>query len=518
MKRLLLFMACTVALLCAVLPACAAESATEVTEVPLNSGANREADFLSVNETFATSAGPRNLILYGLREGQKEPVLSALEKYWDPEKPVLLKLTDDAFPDAEKYDSDELRDIDSGLCWASSVSNMLWISGWAKEIVNPRSGEPFASEDDLFDYYFSKFTNDGLEYINSGIDWFFTGSFYELTYSHAATLLEDDPGDGLRRDTVSALIQERIDLIRDPRRIESMLHCDWTGEEPSVFEGSIGSLLEGELLNSEHAVTVLGVITDPSADTVKTRFKAILIADSDDDAVPEDAGSEDRPEDAFLLAARKARPNALRVYPLRYAEDVNHTPYWQVVGYGSDPSAVWALFRLNRLRIYDPALPDLCRETEGTANVHTTVDLTLEKCFTTDSGEPLRDLYGVEEKDVIVTVFDAGAPVRLNYFVANRTALTLDEETRQGKELTVDWTVTREEDGSVVASGRSACDQDIWSRFEVGFLAALNEKDGKLESWAPGAYTVTLELNKDRGIPEAYYRNNEPKTVRFEIR
>lgn len=518
MKRLLLFMVCIVVLFCAVLPACAAESASEAIEVQLNSGANREAGFLSVNETFATSAGPRSLILYGLREGQEAPVLAALEKYWNPDSPVPLKLIDDAFPDAEKYVSDELRDIDSGLCWASSVSNMLWISGWAKGIVNPRSGEPFASEDDLFDYYFSKFTNDGLEYINSGIDWFFTGSFYELTYSHAATLLEDGPGDGLRRDTVSALIQERINLIRDPRQIETLLHCDWSRAEPSVFEGSIGSLLEGELLDSEHAVTVLGVITDPSADSPEARYKAILLADSDDNAVPEDAGSEDRPTDAFLLAARKARPNAIRVFPLRYAEDINHTPYWQVVGYGSDPSAVWALFRLNRLRIYDPALPEMCRETEGTANVDTTVDLTLEKCFTTNSEEPLRDLYGVEEKDVTVTVFDAGAPVRLNYFVANRTALTLDEETRQGKKLTVDWTVSREEDGAVIASGRSACDQDIWSRLEVGFLVTLNEKNGKLESWPLGAYTVTLELNKDRGIPEAYYRNNEPKTFRFEIR
>ena len=50
------------------------------------------------------------------------------------------------------------------------------------------------------------------------------------------------------------------------------------------------------------------------------------------------------------------------------------------------------------------------------------------------------------------------------------------------------------------------------------WYCAMGTVDLCLELEAGGAYTVTLELNKDRGIPEAYYRNNKPKTVRFEIR
>ena len=40
----------------------------------------------------------------------------------------------------------------------------------------------------------------------------------------------------------------------------------------------------------------------------------------------------------------------------------------------------------------------------------------------------------------------------------------------------------------------------------------LNQDGDKTVSWDPGDYTVTLDLNTDRSVPEAYYLNNvEPE-------
>lgn len=490
----------------------------EPVSIELNSGAVKGAALTSLNAGFTSPAGNWNLVMCGLAEEQKASVLSALSQSFDPDAALPLKLIDSAFTDAEKYSKDSERDIDSGLCWAGSVSNLLWMSGWAKEFADPRTGRTFTSEDDVFDYYFASFTNHGVEYITSAVDWFFMGEYYNLTYSQGASLYEDNnPADGLCRDFVSSLAQERIDMIRDPQQIERLFLCDWTRENASVFQASIGGLLGDELGESEHSVTVVGIITDPSASSWKDLYKAILIVDSDNDVAPEDEGSEERPDDAVMLASRKARPNSVTVYPLKFAADCNNTPYWQIVHYGSD-SDTCALYRMHRLLVYNPALMDAYRETEGSRNVHTQVDLTLESLFTTDSTEPFVDMFGVEKDEVVQDTFASGAPVNLNFFIVNRSGFDLDESVRQGKELSVSWTVARDADGAVVASGQSACPEILPSRLEVGFLVCLNEADGETLAWDPGTYTVTLELNRDRSITEAYYLNNIPLKTAFTVR
>lgn len=506
--------------LTAILSVSAAEEtgSVEPVSLELNSGAAKGAALSSLSAVFSSPAGSWNLIMSGLAEEQKTPVLSALSESFDPNALRPLKLIDNAFTDAEKYSLDGDLDIDDGLCWAASVSNMLWMSGWAKEFADPRTGRSFTSEDDVFDYYFTSFSNFGIEYIGSAVDWFFMGEFYNLTYSQGASLFEDNnPADGLCRDFVSSLAQERIDLISDPQQIERLSFCDWTTENASVFQASIGSLLMDELAESEHSVTVAGFIIDPSASSWKDRYKAVLIADSDDDVTPADEGNRNHPDEAAMLAARKACPNAVTVYPLKYAEDSSHKPYWQIVSYGSG-SDTWALYRLNRLPVYSPALIDSFRETEGSRNVHTQVDLTLESLFTTDSREVFKDMYNVEKDEVAKNTFASGDPVNLNFFVVNRSGFALDESVRQGRDLSVFWTVTRDEDSAVIASGESVCAEDVLSRLELGFLICLNEKDGKLQSWAPGAYTVSLELNRNRSIPEAYYLNNVPLKTGFVVR
>ena len=54
----------------AALPAFA-EPESNMPRISLSSGAGRDSAFVSVNASFSTSAGPRNLVMYGLREAQK---------------------------------------------------------------------------------------------------------------------------------------------------------------------------------------------------------------------------------------------------------------------------------------------------------------------------------------------------------------------------------------------------------------------------------------------------------------
>ena len=124
-------------------------------EVNLNSPAETAAQpITSVNLLFDARDGRKlNLIMYGVREGQKEALKNALEGHYGSQP---LKLVDTVFTDAEKYDNEPERKIDNGYCWAGSISNMLWNSGWAKNYVNPQTGNKFASEDEVFAYYFFK--------------------------------------------------------------------------------------------------------------------------------------------------------------------------------------------------------------------------------------------------------------------------------------------------------------------------------------------------------------------------
>ena len=61
--------------------------------------------------------------------------------------------------DAEKY-SLYVEGYDRLLCWAGTASNMLWMAGYAQNAINPLTGETFKSEDEVFDYYRTYFTDD----------------------------------------------------------------------------------------------------------------------------------------------------------------------------------------------------------------------------------------------------------------------------------------------------------------------------------------------------------------------
>ena len=260
---------------------------------------------------------------------------------------------------------------DSYQCWAAACSNMLWMSGWADGLTNPRTGQPFKSEDDIFEYYNVSFSDQGGD-ADRGIDWFFMGEFCLQGSSNSPHTMHD-PSGGLMPSFVSSVAQKQYDLVERPSDIERLLRV--AAADPadrSVFEVTTGSLDAGELSTPLHVMTGIGLITDPEAGSIAEKYKAIILIDSDNDAVSSE-----------------------------------------------------------------------------------------------------------EESD--------------------------------------DWTVTRDSDGSTVASGSTSPEFNIYKRTETGAMLYLNKTGSGYEKWQPGAYTVTVSFNKDRKVKESYYRNTFDRTLHFTV-
>lgn len=496
-----------------------ADSDENETVIELNSGAERSGDFVSVNDNFVTDSGAYRLTMTGLKEDNKNAVLDAFQANFDPQSEKALKLTDPSFADAEKWDNDpDIFDyeFDAGQCWAASASNMLWISGWTKGLTNPKTGLPFESEDDVFAYFTNSFSDNGSD-VDRGIDWFFMGEYYVSGVSRHASLKDaDDASQGLMKGFVSSLAQKKYDLAASPEDISVLERFDQSCDSPAVFQGSIGPLSEGVLVSSMHSVTLAGIVTDPSAEELKDKYKAVIIIDSDNDAVPnEKAIDHDHPSAEQKLLERSQRPNSYTVYNLRYSTDEEGTPYWEIVGY--DKEEGYALYAVNALSLPNDALMAECTETEGTKNIFEDVDLTMDIAFTTDNDDPIMMPSTNHIKESTKTVFKAGEPIRIDYFVANRSGIPYDESYEGFCGVTVNWRVVRKSDNAVAAQGTDMFDKQLYQRSAVNQLLALCDESGDLLWLEPGDYSVILTLNEDRAVKEAYYKNNTETVLEFTV-
>lgn len=517
--------------------------------VILDSGKTRNNEIKPVDVNF-TSADNKTLRLTmtGLTDANTEHMLTALEESFlnsGEGADTPIKVVDDSFIDAEKWDLNEkpLPDYydyffgyDSLHCWAAACSNMLWISGWADELTNPRTGQPFKSEDDIFEYYNVNFSDQGSD-SDRGIDWFFMGEFFLSGPSNSAYKMHN-PSGGLKPSFVSSVAQKQYNLVERPSDIERMLRV--AAADPasrSVFQLTTGSLDAGELSIPLHSITGIGLITDPEAGNIEERYKAIILIDSDNDASSSEEERDEweaimrkfegtepfSPESnavtseliQYMESRKELRPNSYTVYKLRYSTDINGTPYWEIVGY--DKSDTIAIYNIDELPCPSEEILAECTEDEGSADVNSEVDLTLDNLFTTSNEESATDPYGFPAANAEKYEFDQGDPVNINYFLANRSNVILDDSYTGGNVVTVDWIVTRDSDGSTVASGSTGQEFNIHYGIEAGAMLYLNKTDSGYEKWQPGAYTATVSFNKDRKFREAYYKNNFDKSVHFTV-
>ena len=478
-------------------------------------------DYISVRCLFDSKAGDLELIMTGLTEASAAAVLEEL-KAFDPASGTAVKIVHDDIPDAEKWNCDPEADedtFDSNQCWAASAANMLWISGWTKGLNDPRTGKPFPSEDAVFEYYNERFTDRGCE-VSRALDWFFTGEYApDWNNSHPAMLINDpDPADGLIKEFGSFAAQRHYDLIRNLQEIAQLEKTDMRTDFPAVFQGSIGELIMDTLYISEHSVTIAGIILDPAADAAEDRYKGIIIINSDNDGRPsQDYSATMNWTLEQKYADKEARPDSCTAYPLRISKDAEGTRYWEIVGYGSSPeSEAVALFSINELPLPSELILNSCREGQGSRSVFDDPDLVPGLLFTTSNTESIMDPYYFDEESVIKTVFKSGDPINLNFFISNRSYKDLDASTLKVIPLIADWGV-RNSAGELIARGTINCTEPIPEGGDAGYLVELNVKDGQLQSWPAGKYTVGVTFNTDHRLKEAYYTNNYPIEFEFSV-
>ena len=511
-------------------------SCCEAKEADAGSGASRDGDIISIDEEFTASDGHNyKVIMTGLREDNKAAMLQALADNYDSADDDPLKIKDSSFVDAEKWDCKVRscwQDIDNMHCWLASISNMVWMSGWAKEMTNPKTGAKFTSEDEVFDYASRRFGNAGGD-IDTGIEWLFTGEVYIKSPANHSTPLCEDTNDGLMRDIYIADAVKKYDLIEDASQIGQLERISKTEENSVVFGGDIGSDDGGKLFGPIHALTIAGLITDPAADTPEGKYKAIILVDSDNDAKPTDAqyaederllGVQDvddpdvfpEPENVekqkdYRAGVKEQYTNSFTVYKLRYAVGEEGQPYWVVENYSDTPYALYDFFALSNPT---PETISSCTETEGTMDVFQNVDLGVTKFFTTDRTEKIWSPYSWEIEEAKKYSFESGEPVNLHFFLGNRAQISLDEFYPDGNKVTLEWTVTNDADGTVVSKGTK---NQLFELFQGTEAAELIELNSELARWDPGAYTVTLRYNADRKITESYYLNDRDIVVHFTV-
>lgn len=247
--------------------------------------------------------------------------------------------------DAEKY-SLYVEGYDRLLCWAGTASNMLWMAGYAQNAINPLTGETFKSEDEVFDYYRTCFTDEGsLE--AAGIVYFISGKYSEQGIMDASQLKDDAPPGGF----FPTLDVDRVmvDVQQDPEGCADVLEL-YDSLQADECKGSAGLgiyfwKIADEKIYGGHAITLLSIEKDEDG-----KYLGIWIVDSDDSTPYSSGLTGDTPEERAALAANA--PNIRQYYTISY-EEIDGEYIWMINDYV--PSEYKTLIlTLTYLMQYDP--------------------------------------------------------------------------------------------------------------------------------------------------------------------
>ena len=238
-----------------------------------------------------------------VRQSMIDILQSQLDQAMKDNKP--LKITDMALPDAEKY---MLSGYDELLCWAATAANMLWTSNIAQQSVNPATNANFQTVDEVFDYFRTVFT-DQVGRPDGALSVFLKGT-YPFQDSAGISQLKD-PGSVSKRlpDEIQTpdfgLFNLQGENVKDIAAFEK-LDIQSLGVLLHSYDN-----VDKKMGSLAHWVTSPGIIID-NTKTGLDRFKAIMIADSDNDPIN---GDDSIPNAEKAAKAAKA-PNSYTVYPL----------------------------------------------------------------------------------------------------------------------------------------------------------------------------------------------------------
>lgn len=285
-------------------------------------GSSKAADVSTVKETI-NAPGKLTVIMAGISEENRQVMTDALQKSLEAaiKDNKGLKITDPALIDAEKY---LLSDYDSMLCWAATAANMLWTSQIAQQSINPATNANFQNVDEVFDYFRTIFT-DKAGRPDGALSVFLKGS-YPFQNSRLSQLVYPDNVTKSLPDGIKTPDFGLIDMQSSGvHAIDKFEKLETQSMGVLLHSYNYGKAKMGTLA---HWVTSPGIVIDESKSGL-ARYKAIMIADSDNDPVKGDNSISDAEK-----AARAAKaPNSYTVYPLTLKEIPNHGQRWTIPFY-----------------------------------------------------------------------------------------------------------------------------------------------------------------------------------------
>jgi len=280
------------------------------------------------------------VLLRGLNDDNKQDTYDKINYYISAilETGKRLSITGD-YVDAEKYNY-VTDGYDANHCWAATTSNILWTTGYAGNIVNPITNEKFKSEDEVLSYFSENFTDDAGN-PESGCRWFMNGVLKDIT----AQLLDSDALSDVLKDKQRGGLNNLNDLAS--RQFSTNIYGDnYTGISvlSSVGAYGLGVLIrwvqdDGTLSSGAHWMAVVGSVIDNAKTKVEEKYKAIILANSDD-SVPNgelSASYEDK------LSTKIAQPNKYVVCKLTYDKNYNA---WTIQGLSAKTTVITYLYGL----------------------------------------------------------------------------------------------------------------------------------------------------------------------------
>ena len=373
-----------------------------------------------------------------------------------------LKLEDINFIDAEKQG---IEDMDYNMCWAAASSNIFAYTGWARQAG-------FKDSDDLFEAFIDAFPDSGGN-TQTAASWFFNGLTDPLFYDDPDSAPDNSKGGFLKDYAYETLVKENsfFDGVETMKALESDLR-NGRGVVLNIRYVKNGRII----IMYGHAISCWGYVTDNNyAENKPEHYSMLIISDSDSD----ETGQLDR----------RTAPNKLcahGIVPYTEEKDIGgYTKTWSFTGYGS-----YALDSYFSVAPYSESMP---KETsaKATRDKKNTLDLNAADIFIgqnpyPDGLEPLPD-----DADLYASVYLKNSSF-VDYTGSIKAKLTVTD--RYGKEIK---SLTKTFDSRVLNSQWD----DTLNSINIGKLAE-------------GKYTVTVTLNPDRELEEAYYYNN---TVSKEI-
>lgn len=411
--------------------------------------------------------------------------------------------------DAEKLSAP---DYDEFLCWAGSASDMLWMTGWASGQTDEDGNPLFTSEDDVFDYFRTCFTDAG-SYQNMGIKFFINGvnilqdkESGEVVFPRtgdgmgAAQQKTREIGDilmynGLVDDVAAENICDAYDMssctdfteVFDDVALTAIDDGKAVGLCVAVYEPDT----EGKLRQSNsHAVTLMGYLRgDNEADA--GGLKGIFISDPDNNKDQEPADPAQR-------------LNQYNYYDLATV-DINGITSYMMREYG-DGYVIDQFFTLKN-RILSSYLKE--PDDDGTMTPAGTPQED-GSCLLSPDLYPL-SIYAVKDQKTVRTV-EAGDSVTFYTDMMNMSYCSYPAEDRPE----VKYTVLLYRDGSAepcdILELTAGCDSE-----GLGAVSLLNFPC-EYKFTETGNYLITVQIDgivlhdRETGetveIPEAYVSNN----------